>query len=224
MKNTGKTRKLLYALTDIDDKYLNDAIEFARNSGNLNDTADHKKTVNNKNLWIKSALKTALALACGIMIFYGYGIIKERHNMDSTDKDTSNEEIANPCIDVANLSDAEKITGFSIKLPDSGEPYTNEVITVIDKTMIQVSFATEDGSDEGFILRKSAGTGDVSGDYNEYADKVTIQSSGRDITLKGRDNKWYVAVWHSEGYSYSLDAENHPMTEDEIISLIDKTE
>ena len=62
--------------------------------------------------------------------------------------------------------------------------------------MIQ-AFYGEDGSD--MLIRKAVGTKDCSGDYNVYAQEVTVD----DVTLKGENDTFSLAVWERDGYTYS---------------------
>ena len=69
--------------------------------------------------------------------------------------------------------------------------------------MIQV-FYGEDGDD--LFIRKAAGDGDISGDYNDYAQSDTITVSDREVTLKGNDDAANLAIWAKDRYTYAVSA------------------
>ena len=54
--------------------------------------------------------------------------------------------------------------------------------------------------------RMQAGDEDPSGDYNEYSlqNTITLQNNNIQVSLKGNDTSYNLAVWTYEGYSYSL--------------------
>ena len=67
--------------------------------------------------------------------------------------------------------------------------------------MIQVFY----GNDENEIcVRKEAGSGDISGDYNQYAQAKTVEVNGSSVTMKGENGLFMVAIWESSGYTYSV--------------------
>lgn len=63
--------------------------------------------------------------------------------------------------------------------------------------MIQVFYG--DGENE-VCVRKEAGAGDISGDYNQYAQVKTENG----VTLKGENGLVMVAIWERGGYTYAV--------------------
>ena len=63
--------------------------------------------------------------------------------------------------------------------------------------MIQ-AFYGEDGND--MFIRKAVGTEDCSGDYNTYAQEIVVN----DVTLKGENDAFCLAIWEKDGYTYSV--------------------
>lgn len=59
------------------------------------------------------------------------------------------------------------------------------------------------GAEEQAVFRKSAGTGDNSGDYNRYETAKEISVRGNTVTLKGNGG-YCLAVWSDGTYAYSL--------------------
>lgn len=54
------------------------------------------------------------------------------------------------------------------------------------------------------LLRKSQGTEDNSGDFNQYPDVETLTMADADVTFKGADGRFTLALWQKDGFSYSL--------------------
>lgn len=146
---------------------------------------------------------------------------------NETEDNATAEAIANPYQQVESLAEAEAITGFSLTVPAAEAPYSQMVIYVIDGTTTQVSYTTADGADTGYEIRKAAGSDDISGDYNEYAAVKEAAAEDVTITIKGYDeaaDRWSLAVWTSNGFTYAIEAQNHPLTEEEMVRLAAATQ
>lgn len=101
-------------------------------------------------------------------------------------------QIPNPFIDCDSMDAAAELAGFDMTLPR-----TADILQVIEGSMIQ-AFYGEDGND--MLIRKASGTGDISGDYNEYAQTETVDG----VTLKGENDTFSLAIWEKDGYTYSI--------------------
>ena len=97
-----------------------------------------------------------------------------------------------PFIECGTMDDAAELAGFDMALPNPPS-----LIQAWEGTMIQ-AFYGEDGSD--MLIRKAVGTKDCSGDYNVYAQEVTVDG----VTLKGENDTFSLAVWERDGYTYSV--------------------
>lgn len=60
------------------------------------------------------------------------------------------------------------------------------------------------GETEALRYRKSLGTEDNSGDYNQYAQETTLPLFGCVMTLKGSADGYTLAVWTDGSYAYSI--------------------
>ncbi len=60
------------------------------------------------------------------------------------------------------------------------------------------------GSDNTAIFRMASGDKDVSGYYNEFTSVESHEINGYDVTMKGIDGQYLLAVWQNNGYSYSV--------------------
>lgn len=110
-------------------------------------------------------------------------------------------QIPNPFIDCETLDEAAKIAGFEMTVPEEMEGYDKPVINTIENEMIQVIYYK--GEDE-VRIRKGAGSEDISGDYNEYAETDSVTVEGMQVTIRGNDGKASVATWTNEEYTYSI--------------------
>lgn len=113
---------------------------------------------------------------------------------------------ANPWQECASMAQAESLAGFSfaidaVALPKGYGPNAS-YIQVIAGEMLEVDYDGERGG--SVCLRKAVGTDDVSGDYNSYDLTQTSRIAGRDVTLRGAENAWYVVTWTRDGYSYAI--------------------
>lgn len=143
----------------------------------------------------------------------------------SNNVSTSSAAIADPFTEVSGMKEAAAMTGFSLTLPEAPEDYPDQIIRVMNTSMIEVIFAnnaneTEDKIDEGFRVRKEKTDEDISGDYNEYETVTAVHIGDYDVTEKGNGDTISVATWKSDGYSYAIDAEHHPMTAEEMAAVV----
>ncbi len=128
------------------------------------------------------------------------------------------EQITNPFSEAATLEDAAAVTGFPLTVPDAPKDYPDTVIRVMNKEMIEVIY--EKGTDEGYRIRKAAGSSEIAGDYNTYENSETVTVGNYTITLKGNGGTYSVASWTSDGYSYAVDAEGHPLSLEAMTGII----
>ena len=115
---------------------------------------------------------------------------------------TEGVQIPNPWIDCTTLEEAGKLAGFSIAAPDALEGYPEKQIAVIENEIAEVTFNNEDGQEVCF--RKGLGTGDISGDYNDYAHTETRTIGDKTVTCKGSGSLVYNAAWNDDTYAYSI--------------------
>ena len=130
---------------------------------------------------------------------------------------SGNAEIPNPFVDCATLADAAKLTGFDITVPDSIDGYDTRAIQVMDNKMIQVIY---DKGENSLLIRKAAGSDDISGDYSEYSETSTVALGSLQVTMKGENGMVSVATWTDGGNTYAIDAQDVPMDVDAITALI----
>lgn len=149
-------------------------------------------------------MKKFLAIAlCAIMALSFVACSNELPEKDTSDQDNQQSvQPPNPIQDCATLADAEQLAGFTLTLPETmPEDFAQSYIQAIDGNMIQVCY--KHGEDE-ILIRKANDTGDISGDYNDYAEKSTITVGDLQVSIRGNNGKVNVATWTDGGYSFSI--------------------
>lgn len=119
----------------------------------------------------------------------------------------SRTEIVNPFAEYETLEAAAKAAGFGMTAPDEFEDYTERTIRVMQNQMIEIIYlGTKNGIGEGgqIRIRKAAGTGDISGDYNSYTVIREVDTDGISITMKGDGENVKSAIWTVDGYAFSV--------------------
>ena len=115
------------------------------------------------------------------------------------------EQIPNPWKDYTSIREAEDAAGFSITLPKKISGYKKDAIQAVDGEILQVFY--KNGDKEILIRKAPVEQGkDISGDYNTYdvTQKVSVKGKKGKITVKGTQEKKYLAVWNDGTYSYSV--------------------
>lgn len=135
--------------------------------------------------------------------------------------------IGNPWMDFSTLQEAEQSAGMTIEAPDAYGSYTSLAYRSIPGEMLEVLYLSPGpGGQEGFRIRKSLDSDDISGDYTSYDEEKTLTLQGHEVTLRIKDGKVGSAIWSSQGddnkttYSYAVDAGQEAFTEDAMIELI----
>ena len=126
--------------------------------------------------------------------------------------------------EVASMQQATEITGFTMRIPEGKAPYTEKTISVIGEDMIEVAYSKEEPFAVGYSIRKARAEGDISGDYTEYTESKEVDSEGRKVTLKGEAGRYSLALWEENGFSYAVNAQEKPMTEEEILEIVKAVE
>lgn len=107
-------------------------------------------------------------------------------------------------VDCDTLEEAIKMAGIEIAAPEVIKGYDDCAFRA-NKTdgMIEVIFQN---GDDDIRFRKGLGDEDISGNYNEFAEKNDVDVDGTSIQMKGADGKVNLATWSKGGYSYSIDS------------------
>lgn len=105
-------------------------------------------------------------------------------------------------VEAASIQELSKLVGFEVTA-DFSLPFEAKEITYCSywNEMAQIEYSDGEYS---ATYRQSLGTDDNSGDYNVYSDTAVIAVNGMDITLKGTNKVYVLAVWTNGSYAYSL--------------------
>lgn len=159
---------------------------------------------------------------------------------DRTDAEkTTAVGMANPVVTYDSLAEAEKAAGFKFTVPEGvnfgGADYAQYYWSTINKDLIEVRYGS--GGDEIAYMRKAPlgadKEADISGDYNVYdevdTEDITLED-GRTatVTLKGKEDKYYVALWQLKGakdngiWNYAIGVRG--MDDDQLLELVKMVE
>lgn len=75
------------------------------------------------------------------------------------------------------------------------------------------------GSDNAVTLRMAVGNEDISGFYDEFKNIENYMVNGSDVTIKGNDGQFILAIWQNDGYTYSVQF-TEPVSEPEILDVV----
>lgn len=148
----------------------------------------------------------------------------------STDSAATTTQIPNPFTDYETIAEAAEAAGFSMDAPESIGTFGSRTYQVLGAgeadAMIQVTYtASADAAEDYYVLRKAAGTDDISGDNSDYAETsmLTLGASNTEVTVKGSDSTISLATWAKDGYSYSLGAYGTAqLSEEELTSIFEQ--
>ena len=88
----------------------------------------------------------------------------------------------------------------------------------------EVAEITYTGDGQTAVYRKGTGSSDISGDYNIYNSELQMSINGHEVTLKGNDNIYSLAIWTDGDYSYSLSLSIGKMESEWKIILTEENE
>lgn len=115
--------------------------------------------------------------------------------------------------------------------PESIGNHSHRAYQVMDAgqndAMIQITYtASSDANGSSYMIRKAAGSNDISGDYNEYAQTRSLSLGKADTTVTvkgGTDGAINLATWVKDGYAYSLGAyDGAPLSEKELAAIFEQ--
>lgn len=111
----------------------------------------------------------------------------------------------NPATEIVEVKTIEELSeevGFPVN-EMSNLPFKVENTTYIAYWK-EVAEITYTGDGQTAVYRKETGSSDISGDYNSYNSEIEMSINDYDVTLKGNDNVYSLAIWTDGDYSYSL--------------------
>ena len=204
--------RLMQIIGDIDEKYIDEAAP-----------TEQKKKAMRFTPWVRYA-----SIAACAMLVIGVGIFAiTQHSGNIIDTPAQSEEAdssdfvqsGNPYAEYDTLEEAENTIGFEISVPDSYGGYTEPYYAVIEGKILEVQYYN--GDDRGMIIRKSRGSEDISGDFNEYNTVTETEVNGNTVTIKGSGDEFILALWVSGDYSYSVSVSSG-ISENALKEIIEK--
>lgn len=138
-----------------------------------------------------------------------------------TNKSTSGDsaQIPNPFTECDTVEDAEKVAGFDITVPENiPEGYELDYISAVENNLLQINYKDKDGNE--MLLRKGAGSDDISGDYNEYTENNTVSVGDLSVTMRGNSGTVSVATWTNGDYTYAIDMTGAGLSTDAVSALV----
>lgn len=157
------------------------------------------------------------AAACAVLVFVGVKILKPNPQVPS---EPLLMDVSNPIEEVSSMTEAKAIVGFNLVYEGMDSRYIKQSIVIYDRTILEVSFASQNDLNAGFSIRKAKTTEDISGDYTDYNVTRTVAHANFDVMLKGEDEEWCLAMWQKNGYTYAISVQGQPMSTEEIIAII----
>lgn len=154
--------------------------------------------ISNKVVSINKYKKYLSIAACFAILLVGSVAIHNTINFMKHPVEQTIPEI----IEYSSLSELSEAIGFSVKEVQN-VPFEVEKVqyNAYWKELGEIQYTGENNT---LTIRVSAFNEDISGDYSVYSNTQNITISGHSVTIKGDDNKYSLAVWESDGISYSM--------------------
>lgn len=152
----------------------------------------------------------------------------------SGSSEVADAQVANPFTEYDTVSEASDAAGFTLDALESIGTYGNVTYRVMnagkDDAMIEVVYRAQaadaddsEASENEYVVRKAAGSEDVSGDYNDYAETWTVDTDKACYTFSGDGDAVSLITWESDGYSFSLGAYGGAtLSADDATSLVER--
>lgn len=113
------------------------------------------------------------------------------------------------------LADLRAVCGFAFRAPGAlPEGCTLSDIVLLSSNIVQLTY---DGA-MSFTFRAARGTGNVSGDYNDYGETTVHRVGTLSVSLRGNAGLVYTAAWQDAGVCYALVTGG--ISQDKLLSLI----
>lgn len=107
--------------------------------------------------------------------------------------------------EMAEYDSAEALSaaaGFAVRdVPALAAASAKRTCSLIGGDLAEIAYPVADAV---FYYRVSPGSGDNSGDYNEYASVRSVELGGVSVTFKGDAASCCLAIWEEGGSAYSL--------------------
>lgn len=131
---------------------------------------------------------------------------------DPRPQPTEQVKLVNPIQTAEGVTALAETLPFPLAVPTQlPEGYAFEHASSILGTLAQVIYLN---GEEKLTYRMSEGTGDISGDFNQYPETATVDG----VTLKGDGGLVSLALWEDGGHTYSL-ASTAPLPAETVLAI-----
>ena len=136
-------------------------------------------------------------------------------SIDSIEGEPMLKTASSPSVD-----ELKENVNINAKMPDKIKNYMSCSYSVAFSNMVEIQYSN--GSDNIlYRLEKGEVAEDISGDYNIYENIKKLTVDNIEVTIKGNEDVYKVAVWYKNGVNYSLSSEQGLKMED-IQNLINE--
>lgn len=136
--------------------------------------------------------------ACFVFLLVGLIIIHNTINVPN--KPPLLEETG--IVDHSTIGELSEAVGFTVKeLQDIPFDVDTVNYTSYWEDLAEITYT---GQNNTAVLRMAPRNEDISGDYSEYASIKNYTLHGYDITIKGNNGRYNLAVWQADGFSYAV--------------------
>ncbi|HEX3075304.1 MAG TPA: DUF4367 domain-containing protein [Lachnospiraceae bacterium] len=151
--------------------------------------------------------------ACFVLLFVG--VITIPILMKTNDEPIV--ETAPGITEYKTVGELSKAVGFDMKeIQDIPFEVEQIVYTAYGHDLAEITYVNKDYT---VSFRKSAGSEDNSGDYNEYTSIKDIAINDHTVTIKGDKDLYSLAIWENDGYAYSIYS-SVGISETELIDMV----
>lgn len=158
--------------------------------------------MSDKSRWMAFALAATLAVSS--LVACGGSGSGEAATGEKEEAETTN--VANPFVDCESAYEASQIAGLEVTFPESVPGYSERFYQAIEGELVQCFYSEGESK---VLIRKAVddGSGDISGDYNEYGKTSKVSVGDVEVTERGDDGLVYVAIWTRGEYAFAIDAD-----------------
>ena len=141
-------------------------------------------------------------------------------SIDSIEGEPMLKTASSPYVDYNSVDELKENVNINAKMPDKIKNYKSYSYSVAFSNMVEIQYSN--GSDNIlYRLEKGEVAEDISGDYNIYENIKKLTVDNTEVTIKGNEDVYKVAIWCKNGVNYSLSSEQGLKIED-IQSLINE--
>ena len=145
----------------------------------------------------------ALAFFVGLLFFFAYK--NQSNNINKIDENTKVVEETideNKVVSYDEIEEAKENVEFDVYFPEVIEAYGDREISVIDDNTFEAIYHF---GDKTLTMRKSSiENKDISGINESFENTEILYVNNLEITVKGNNNLYNLALWTNNGYSYSI--------------------